>query len=371
VERAVVVGGGILGTWHAWDLHRAGFAVDHLEADGAPVSASVRNFGLLWVSGRRAGAELAAAKRARARWEQLGRDVPGIGFRPSGSLTVALGPDERKVMEAYAAGPDAAERSTVFLEPDELSANHPGLRPDVAGALFCPEDAAVEPASVLGAVRVRLASSDRYRFHPGRRVVDVGSGAVVDQLHERWEADLVVLAMGAWWSGAAGEHLADAPLRRVRLQMCSTAPYEHRVPAAIGDADTMRYYPAYESAPLDALPEQSPVAAAHHLQLLVVQRLDGTLTIGDTHAYDEPFDFAIDELPTVELLEKAARILAHPLPPVARRWTGVYLACTDDCVCYREEMAPGVWVVAGPGGRGMTCAPAISEDTLAAAGVRA
>ena len=31
------------------------------------------------------------------------------------------------------------------------------------------------------------------------------------------------------------------------------------------------------------------MAAAHHLQLLMVQRADGGLTIGDTHAYDEPF----------------------------------------------------------------------------------
>lgn len=371
MARAVVVGGGILGTWHAWDLRRAGFEVDHLEADGEPISASVRNFGLVWVSGRRAGAELEAAQRARVRWQEMAHDVPGIGFRASGSLTVALEPDERKVMEAYAAALDPVERSTVFLEPAQLRAEHPGLHPDVAGALWCPEDASVEPGSVLGAVRQHLASSEGYRFVPGRRVVDVESGAVVDQLHERWAGDLIVLALGAWWSGAAGEHLADAPVRRVHLQMCSTMPYEHQVPATIADADTMRYYPAYDSAPLDVLPAQSAVAGAHHLQLLLVQRLDGTLTIGDTHAYEEPFDFAIDEAPTLELLEKAGRILAHPLPPVARRWSGVYLACTDDRVCYRDEMAPGVWVVAGPGGRGMTCSPAISEDTLAAAGVSA
>jgi len=370
VARAVVVGGGILGTLHAWDLHRAGFEVDHLEADAVPVSASVRNFGLIWVSGRRSGEELEAAKRARARWEQLSLEVPGIGFRATGSLTVAVEPDERRVMEDFAAGLDRAERSTVFLDPAELAARHPGLHPDVAGALWCPEDAAVEPGSVLGALRTQLEISDRYRFVPGRRVVDVEFGTVVDHLHERWVGDLVVLAMGTWWSGSVGEHLAEeAPVRKVRLQMCSTAPYEHTVPAAIGDADTMRYYPAYESARLDVLPAQSAVASRHQLQLLLVQRLDGTLTIGDTHAYEEPFDFAIDEAATVELLLRAGRILAHPLPPVVRRWTGVYLACTDERLCYRAEVQPGVWVVTGAGGRGMTCAPAIAEDTLAAAGV--
>ena len=80
--RAVVAGGGIIGTWHALELAEAGFAVDHLEAEAGPTGASVRNFGLVWVSGRRSGAELDVARRARRRWEEIGAMVPGIGFRP-------------------------------------------------------------------------------------------------------------------------------------------------------------------------------------------------------------------------------------------------------------------------------------------------
>jgi glycine/D-amino acid oxidase-like deaminating enzyme len=37
--KAVVVGAGIIGTWHALELIDAGFAVDHLDADPAPVGA--------------------------------------------------------------------------------------------------------------------------------------------------------------------------------------------------------------------------------------------------------------------------------------------------------------------------------------------
>jgi len=80
--RAVVAGGGILGTWHALELVEAGFTVEHLEAEAAPNGASVRNFGLVWVSGRRSGAELDAALRARRRWQDIGAAVPGVGFRP-------------------------------------------------------------------------------------------------------------------------------------------------------------------------------------------------------------------------------------------------------------------------------------------------
>ena len=370
--RAVVVGGGILGTWHALELVRAGYAVDHLEADSAPRGASVRNFGLLWVSGRRSGGELDTALRARRRWEEVGAEVPGIGFRAAGSLTVAVDGTEREVMQAFAHHPDAGVRGISFLEPREVRERNPAVAGAVAGALYCTRDAVVEPRLALGALRAHLdatAGRDRYRFHPGHRVVAAEASAVVDSTGRRWEGDPVVVATGAAYDHLPAAGAPAARLRRVRLQMLETAPFGPRLTTSLADADTLRYYPAYEVAPLSQLEQPSAVAAEHHLQLLLVQRPDGGLTIGDTHAYEEPFDFALCEDPTEELLSRAARILGVELPPVRRRWEGVYAQCTDGAVCLREEIRPGVWLVTGPGGRGMTCAPAIAADTLAAAGV--
>src|SRR5271165_4200378 len=192
--RAVVVGGGIVGTWHAFELVGAGFAVDHLEAEAGPVGASVRNFGLVWVSGRRSGEELEVALRARRRWEEVGAEVPGLGFRPSGSLTVACTAAERAVMQAFARHPDAGARSVSFLGPDEVRACNPALAGDVEGALHCSRDAVVEPRLTLGALRAYLvgrATPERYRFHPGCRVVTAEAHAVVDTAATRWEGDLV------------------------------------------------------------------------------------------------------------------------------------------------------------------------------------
>ncbi len=175
-------------------------------------------------------------------------------------------------------------------------------------------------------------------------------------------------------TGADYDHLPGATavadrLQRVRLQMLETEPFGAALTTSLADADTLRYYPAFVEAPLAALGPQGPVAAAHHMQLLLVQRTDGGLTVGDTHAYDEPFDFALSEAPTEELLARAARILGAPLPPVRRRWEGVYAQRRDGGVCLREEIEDRVVLVTGPGGRGMTCAPAIAADTLEAAGV--
>ena len=193
--------------------------------------------------------------------------------------------------------------------------------------------------------------------------------ALIDTTGSRWEGDLLVLATGAAYDHIAGTEGMAPRLRRVRLQMLQTAPFATTLTTSLADADSLRYYPAYQAAGLERLAPQSLVASEHHLQLLLVQRPDGGLTIGDTHAYGEPFDFALCEAPTTELLERARRILGVDLPPVQRRWEGVYAQCVDGAVCLREQVAPGVWLVTGPGGRGMTCAPAIAADTLQAAGV--
>jgi FAD dependent oxidoreductase TIGR03364 len=369
VKRAVVAGGGILGTWHAIELCRAGYSVQQLEADAGPTGASVRNFGLVWVSGRRNGAELDAAQRSRHRWEEIGRDISGIGFRPDGSLTVAQTDGERKVMQEFAQHPDAADRSITFVEPEDLAAINPALRGETTGALHCTEDAIVEPRLALAAMREYLLARGSYAFHPGRRIVGLEDHAVVDTTGTRWEADVVVVATGAAFDQLPGLEQVAVGLRRVRLQMMETAPFTPTVTTALADADSLRYYPAYDVVPQDALGPQNDVATEHHLQLLLVQRHDGGLTIGDTHAYGEPFDFALSEDPSLELLARAERLLGTTLPPVSRRWEGVYSQCTDDRVCARVELTPDVWAVTGPGGRGMTCSPAIAADTLIAAGV--
>ena len=59
------------------------------------------------------------------------------------------------------------------------------------------------------------------------------------------------------------------------------------------------------------------------MQLLLVQRAAGGLTIGDTHTYDEPFDFAVEEHLYDDLRDPGrgrARLAAAPgRPAVGRR----------------------------------------------------
>src|SRR5690349_19625759 len=157
--RVVIVGGGILGTMHAVMARRRGLAVTHLERERDGRGASVRNFGLVWVSGRRAGPELGLALRARELWSDLGAKVPGLGFRAAGSLTLAASDTELGLLKEAAELPDAERRGFELLDPAAVRAVNPALRGEFAGGLHCRLDAIVEPRQVLPALRGYLAAS--------------------------------------------------------------------------------------------------------------------------------------------------------------------------------------------------------------------
>jgi FAD dependent oxidoreductase TIGR03364 len=369
MERVVVVGGGVLGTMHAIAARRRGFEVVQLEREREARGASVRNFGLVWVSGRRAGAEVNLALRARELWEEIAGLAPGTGFRPHGSMTLAGSDAELHVLKEALALPDAEQRGFELLDPAGVREVNPALRGEYLGGLWCRNDAIVEPRVAQPALRAYLHKAGGYQWLPGREAVEIAPNAVRDHTGAWHHGDLVVLCTGATLTGVAGPHLAGfetPPVRRVRLQMMQTRPLGERLTTSVADGDSLRYYPAYELPGRAQLAPQVPVAAQARAQLLLVQRADGSLTIGDTHEYDEPFTFDVDEEAYDHLRARAEALLGQPLPPVQRRWAGVYSEVTDpDRHLYlRSEVAPGVLLVTGPGGRGMTCSPAIAEETF-------
>lgn len=366
--RVIVVGAGVLGTMHAWQAVERGHEVVHIERETEARGASVRNFGQIWVSGRAGGEELATALRARELWEDIGTNLPELGFRAIGSLTVVRNEAERAVAEAATRRPDATARGWELLGPDEVREMNPALRGDHLGALWCEQDAAVEPRTAQRVLKKALLASGRYTYLGGREVREVvGERAVRDDHGEVHHGDVVVLCTGAWLGGLVRELVPDLPVRRVRLQMMQTDPLGEALTTSVADADSFRYYPAYASEALDTLAAaqaQTPTAAEHKMQLLMVQRTDGSLTIGDTHEYEAPFAFDVVEEPYEHLRTVVEAILGRPLPRIRHRWAGVYAQCTDTSrVVHRQQAREGVWLVTGPGGRGMTCSPAIAEKT--------
>jgi FAD dependent oxidoreductase TIGR03364 len=378
--RVIIVGGGILGTMHALVARRRGLQVVQVERELVARGASVRNFGLVWVGARAGGAELELALRARSLWEAIVREVvvPGAELRAAGSLTVATDEAELAVLEQACTRDDARARQWELLDAATARGVNPELSDEVAGALRCRADAIVEPRTMVAALRQHLSREASppssgpssahagYAWLPGREVVELSERAALDDRGQRHEGDRVFVCTGATLSGLVARY-ADVPkTRRVRLQMLETAPYPGELTTAVADGDSLRYYPAFDLPARASLAPQDALAAGARAQLLLVQRVGGGLTIGDTHDYAEPFSFDVEEGIYDHLLAKAARLLRRRVPPVTRRWAGVYsdVSEKDGPLYWRQEVLPGVEVVTAVGGRGMTCSPAIAEDSL-------
>lgn len=364
--RIIIVGAGVLGTAHAWHAIDRGHEVIHIDREVEARGATVRNFGLVWVSGRSA-AELDLSLRARLLWEQIGREVPEVRFRPNGSLTLLRTEAETAVAEEACARPDAQRRGFNLLAPEQARTINPALRGEFVAALHCSTDGAVESRQAMPALRAHLEATGRYAFLGGIEVRAVSSTSIVDDRGVTHGADTVVLCPGAAHGGLLRELAGELPIRRVRLQMMQTDPLDEPLTTAVADGDSLRYYPGFAGPArehLQSVQPQREVARAHHMQLLCVQRIDGGLTIGDTHEYTEPFAFDVDESPYEHLTEVTESFLGRALPRIRRRWAGVYSQCLDpeEIVC-RVEPEPGVHVITGPGGRGMTMSPAIAEQT--------
>ncbi|MGC2485556.1 MAG: FAD-dependent oxidoreductase [Acidimicrobiales bacterium] len=365
-QRTVVVGAGILGTVHAFFALARGAMVVHLERDSVPHGATVRNFGLIWVSGRAAGREVSLALRSRELWQQIAEQVPGVGFRANGSLTLLNTENEMRVAARAVAREDAQLREFALLDHDDVLTRNPALQGRFEAGLWCGRDAAVESRVALGALRNAMTATGRYDYLADRELIGLSDNGVVDHQGVHHRGDQVWICMGANLSGFGAELFESEPLRRVRLNMAETGPLGRELTTSIADGNSFRYYPGFRDDASELLETQEPLAARYAIQLLCQQRLTGGLTIGDTHEPDAPGLFETTDAP-MELVVAAAReLIGNDLPEIERRWSGVYHQMSADSneLYYRRDLARGVSAITGAGGRGMTLAPAIAEESF-------
>ena len=277
--RVIVVGAGVVGTMHAWHAVERGHEVVQIERETEARGASVRNFGQIWVSGRASGEELETALRARELWETIGGRVPGLGFRANGSLTA--------VRERTRAGGRRSGRRAV---PMPLPAGR-SCSPPTRRAPSTPPCAATSPprcgASAMRpssrgtaqrALKEALLASGRYTYLGGREVRDVvGEHAVRDDHGDvHTAATPSCSAPGAWLGGLVRELAPGLPVRRVRLQMMQTDPLGRAAHHVRRRRRQLPLLPRVRGRrhcdALNSGQAQAPVAAAHAMQLLMVQR---------------------------------------------------------------------------------------------------
>jgi glycine oxidase len=210
-----VVGGGIVGLAVAWRARTRGLSVVVLDRGDMGAGTSRVAAGMLApVAEADAGERplLELGLRSAERWPafaaQLG-EVSGvdIGYRTCGTLMLARDRDEAEALERER---DLRERFGLRVErllPSAARSLEPALAPTLRGALYLPDDHAVDPRRVCAA---------RARAPPAAGAV-LRPGVEVDEL-AALPAEQVVVAAGPW-SSAFGDEARVRPVKGQSLRL--------------------------------------------------------------------------------------------------------------------------------------------------------
>jgi hypothetical protein len=184
------------------------------------------------------------------------------------------------------------------------------------------------------------------------------------------EGAAIVVAPGTGFARAAPALAQRVNARLCKLQMMRLAAPAWRLPGVLmSDLSLPRYggFAAQAAVPRlrERLEREAPAELRDGVHLIVAQGADGSLLVGDSHAYgdgEDPFaSAAIDAL----ILAELARVLDLARIEVIERWIGYY-PVGDAGPVVSEALAPGVRLVAITSGAGMSTAFALAEETLTA-----
>ena len=228
----VVIGGGVMGTFSALYLARAGKKVLLCEKGRVAGEQSSRNWG--WIRQQeRDEAELPIVTEALTLWEAENKRCKNkLGFKRQGNYYIAettkrLEEFERWVKISREHGVDCeiisqSKLDEVIKRSDEGKAAYPWV-----GAMCTPSDGRAEPWVAVPTV-AKIAQSEGVKIieNCAARCLEIEAGNITGVTTEKGtvKCEQVVLAGGAWSSLFAKNHGVNIPQLSVRSNVCKTAP---------------------------------------------------------------------------------------------------------------------------------------------------
>jgi D-hydroxyproline dehydrogenase subunit beta len=357
----VVVGAGIVGLAHAATAFDAGLRVLILERDGRAVGASVRNFGHVCVTGQSGDlGELAGI--ARERWLDVGRRA-GLGVRETGGMAVARRADELAVLEELSAsGHEGIGLLTTAQVRKRL--NDHGAD-DIVGGAELRRDLRVDPrvtAAGLGAWLAEQPGID-ICFHTTYFGFD---GDRVHTSRGPARAQRVIVCVGHDVDYLYPELAREHQIARCALQMALVeAPDGMLIDPAVLTATSLLRYSAFAEtnaarALHDRIAAERPDLFDINANVMLTQRPDGTLIIGDSHHTEPTTDVFMTERTTETLYHAICDVLGVDGLKFRERWQGVY-ASSPRGPYLVAEISDRLSVRAVTAGVGMTIAFGLAQ----------
>lgn len=239
--RAIIIGAGVIGCTSAIELAKRNVVSEILLLEravpGAEASSAAAGILAAEIESKHLSQEEKStflnARDSYGRWARELRESSGvdIGHRICGALEVAHSDVEWEALVEASKGPQVE-----MLEPARVYALEPSVCRTIAGALWFPNEAQVDPVELLRALETTIhrAYADRITIRSGTVVsslrrseagrcvgVELDNGEIVS-------ADVVILAAGSWSSLIPGvtREICDVRPMRGQLVMLDQRPAE-------------------------------------------------------------------------------------------------------------------------------------------------
>jgi FAD dependent oxidoreductase TIGR03364 len=367
-----VVGAGIIGLAHAYQLARRGRKVLVLERGVKAVGASVRNFGMIWPIGQPSGAPYALARRSAEIWRDVLADAH-LWNAPSGSLHLAYQEDEAQVLREFAETAEAnGFRGVSLLTPEAAERLSPALQPrGLQAALYSESEINVDPRQVVAELPGYLERTFGVQFAFDTAAIGYDR-PTLQTSRGHYLADNLLVCSGIDLQTLYPEILTNAGIIPCKLQMLRAAcpASDWKLGPMLAAGLTLQHYTAFENCPTlprlkERFAEEMPEYNRWGIHVLVSQNSEGDLSLGDSHEYGneavEPFNsdkidaLILAYLDTFLQLPTERRIIA--------RWNGIYGKLPGQPY-FTAQPEPGVFLATATGGAGMTLSFGLAEQNV-------
>ena len=373
----IVVGGGVLGAFHAYHAAKRGLQVLLMEKDARPQSATVRNFGQVVPSGM-LGKWLNYGIRSLEIYQEL-QAQHDITVRKNGSVYLASDEEEQQLVHELKQLFDTKAYPCEHWTRQQCLQQWPSLNPSyVKEGLYFPEEISVEPERMIHQLLTFMQHqypSFTYKNHcAATTVTSAGNRACVTTSGgETFTAEKIIVCNGAEFRLLFPELYDGSGIIVSKLQMMRTAPMpEVHLPGNILTGLSIRRYESFSECPSYATlttPHQYEELKKWGIHILFKQATDGSIIIGDSHEYasaaeSENLSFHIQQHINELILAEAERIVKVDVRKIASSWAGYYGQHPQEI--FTHTMDDSIHIFTGIGGKGMTSSAGYAEENIAA-----
>lgn len=374
-KSAIVIGAGIVGLATAKALAVKGFNVTVIERTNKAVGASIRNFGMVWPIGQPDGKLYDRAIRSKQIWKEIADSI-GLWYDEVGSLHVAHHADEWQVLQELNETFLQSGRPVKLMDPASIKNEFNGInQQSLLGGLFSSTEMIVDPREAIASIPAYLEEYLDVEFVWGKQVNAVQQGKVFIG-KEMMQADYVFICSGADFETLYPETFASSGITKCKLQMMrfhSDTP-EWKINTSVAGGLSLIHYQSFKAATsLNKLKQRYEAEMAEFLKwgihVMVSQNDKFELTVGDSHEYGQSFDPFDKTFINQMILDYLGTFMESNDWKLIQSWNGIYPKMSNGETDVLLQPEPGVFILNGLGGAGMTLSFGFAEESIESIGI--